>query len=95
MKKFKVVIELSAGADIQESYDWGVLTWGKPMADEWVNKLQTTITDIGLFPESYAVAPESYVFLQVVRQSIFGRYRILFTIQKRVVHILHVRGAYI
>jgi hypothetical protein len=33
-------------------------------------------------------------FAEEIRQMIVGRYRVLFTIQKGKVHVLHIRGAY-
>jgi hypothetical protein len=41
------------------------------------------------------IAPENDEFVEEIRQMIVGRYRVLFTIQGRKVHVLHVRGAYI
>ena len=40
------------------------------------------------------LAPEDDEFSAEIRQMIVGRYRILFTIRKQKVHVLHIRGAY-
>lgn len=34
-------------------------------------------------------------FSEEIRQMVVGRYRVLFTIRGRKVHVLHVRGAYV
>ncbi len=41
--------------------------------------------------ESY----ENEEFSEEIRQMIAGRYRVLFTIKGRNVHVLHVRGTYV
>jgi len=38
-------------------------------------------------------APENNEFEEEIRQMIVGRYRVLFTIKGKRVHVLHVRGA--
>jgi hypothetical protein len=45
-------------------------------------------------PKAFPVAPEDEEFPEEIRQMIVGRYRILFTIKGRKVHVLHVRGAF-
>ncbi|MCA1602228.1 MAG: hypothetical protein LC776_11490 [Acidobacteria bacterium] len=42
-------------------------------------------------PKGFPLAPEDNEF----RQMIVGRYRVLFTIKGRKVHVLHVTGAYV
>ena len=44
MRKYKVIIEDSAQADVQDSYDWGCRVWGKTQAQKWVRDLSTAIT---------------------------------------------------
>lgn len=46
-------------------------------------------------PKGFPIAPENDEFAEEIRQMIVGRYRILYTIRKRKVHVLHVRGAYL
>jgi len=41
-----------------------------------------------------ADVPEDDEFPEDIRQLIVGRYRVLFTIRKHKVHVLHVRGAH-
>ena len=42
-----------------------------------------------------ALASENDEFEEETRQLIIGRYRVLFTIERKTFHVLHVRGAYV
>jgi plasmid stabilization system protein ParE len=96
MKRYVVVFEKSAQSDVSESYDWGRRTWGKHEADQWVRQLRKAVTEqLAVVPKAFPVAPEDEQFPEEIRQMIVGRYRILFTIKGRKVHVLHVRGAYL
>lgn len=96
MKKYSVIIEDSAQADVQGSYDWGRRVWGKAQARKWMNELRAAILgQLGTIPNGFPFAPESDEFQEEIRQLMVGRYRVLFTIQARTVHVLHVRGAYV
>ena len=44
MRKYKLIIENSAQADVQDSYDWGCRVWAKTQAQKWVRDLRTAIT---------------------------------------------------
>ena len=45
-------------------------------------------------PKAFSIALEDEEFFEEIRQLIVGRYRVLFTIRKHKVHVLHVRGAH-
>jgi len=95
MKRYAVVVELSAQADMRGSYDWGYRVWGKREAQRWVRELRTAISkQLSLIPKGFPIAPEDDEFSEEIRQMIVGRYRVLFTIRKHTVHVLHVRGAH-
>lgn len=95
MKRYAVIIEESAQADIQRSYDWGCRVWGKIQARKWIRELRaSTIKSLGSMPYAFALAPETDEFDDEIRQMIVERYRLLFTIRGRTVHVLHLRGAY-
>jgi plasmid stabilization system protein ParE len=95
MKRYAVVVELSAQADMRGSYDWGYRVWGKRAAQRWVRELRTAISkQLSLIPKGFPIAPEDDEFSEEIRQMIVGRYRVLFTIRKHTVHVLHVRGAH-
>jgi plasmid stabilization system protein ParE len=96
MKRYAVVFEESAQADVGESYEWGCRVWGKREAQEWVRQLRTAVAQqLAIVPKGFPVAPEDDEFAEEIRQMVVGRYRVLFTIKGRRVHVLHVRGAYV
>ena len=95
MKRYVVVFEESAQADVRGSYDWGCRIWGKKEAQRWVRDLRTAVfNQLGIMPKGFPLAPENNEFSEEIRQMIVGRYRVLFTIKKGKVHVLHVRGAH-
>lgn len=96
MKRYAVVFEESAQVDVRESYEWGQRTWGKPEAKQWLRQLRKAVSEqLAIVPRAFPLAPEDDEFDEEIRQLVVGRYRILFTIKGRKVHVLHVRGAYL
>src|SRR6185436_973643 len=95
MKRFVVIFEDSAQADVRLSFDWGCKAWGKQEAQRWARELRAAVLDqLSVVPKGFALAPENIEFEEEVRQLIVRRYRVLFTIKGRKVHVLHVRGAH-
>jgi plasmid stabilization system protein ParE len=94
MKRYQVIIEASAQKDIEISYHWGSRRWSIAQANKWLRELRGAIRQLSVLPESRPIAPEDDEFTETIRQLIIGRYRVLFTVQGKKVHILHVRGAY-
>lgn len=94
MKRWRVVIEGSAERDIEEAYLW-LAERAPDAATRWFNSLYNTIASLETFPERCPLAPEADFFQREIRQILHGRrhykFRILFTIGERAVHILHVR----
>jgi plasmid stabilization system protein ParE len=96
MKRYAVVVEETAQADLRASYDWGCLVWGKREAQRWIRELRTAMSkQLSIVPKGFPLAPEDDEFSEEIRQMIVGHYRVLFTIKKHKVHVLHVRGAYV
>ena len=96
MKRYTVVFAESAQENVRESYDWGCRAWGKKEAKLWARQLRTAVlTQLALFPKRFPLAPEDDEFSAEIRQMIVGRYRVLFTIKGRKIHVLHVRGSYV
>jgi plasmid stabilization system protein ParE len=94
MKRYLVVFEESAQADVRESYEWGCRVWGKSQTQQWVRALQSAVSrQLAVVPKGFPPAPENGEFSEEIRQMVVGRYRVLFTITARKVHVLHVRGA--
>ncbi len=95
MKRYTVVFEESAQGDVRKSYDWGCRFWGKKEAQRWVRELRTAVLrQLSVLPKAFPVAPEDDEFSEEIPQMIVGRYRVLFTIRKGEVHVLHIRGPY-
>ncbi len=81
---------------MRESYDWGRRAWGRHEAQQWVRQLRSAVSEqLAIVPKAFPLVPEDDKFLEEIRQMVVGRYRILFTIKGRKVHVLHVRGAYL
>jgi len=57
---------------------------------EWRKGLLTAAQTLDLFPGRCPLAPESGSELEI-RQLIYGAYRVLFTVAKDTVHVLHIR----
>jgi plasmid stabilization system protein ParE len=96
MKRYAVVFEESAQADVRESYNWGCRVWGKRGAQQWVRQLRTAVSkQLAVVPKGFRLVPEDDEFSVEIRQLVVDRYRVLFTIKGRKVHVLHVRGSYV
>ncbi len=96
MKRYAVVFAESAQADVRRSYEWGCRVWGKREAQQWARQLRTAVSkQLAVLPKGFPLAPEDDEFSEQIRQMVVGRYRLLFTIKGRTVHVLHVRGAYV
>jgi len=95
MKRYVVIFEESAQENVRDSYDWGCRAWGKKQAEQWIRELRIAVLrQLSVLPGGLPLAPEDNEFSEEIRQLIVGRYRVLFTIRKNKVHVLHVRGAY-
>lgn len=95
MKRYLVIFEDSAQADVRRSFEWGCRAWGKRRAQQWVRQLRSAVLEqLVVVPKGFPLAPEDGEFSEEIRQMAIGRYRILFTIKGREVHVLHVRGAF-
>jgi plasmid stabilization system protein ParE len=92
--KYTVIIEDSADSDLRRCHEWGVRNWGKKQAEKWFREMIREMRTLQAFPERCPIAPDTEQFTEEIRHLIVGRYRVLFTIKRTTVHILHVRGAY-
>jgi plasmid stabilization system protein ParE len=96
MKGYRVIFEGSAQENVRESYGWGSRVWGKREARQWARELRNAVVkESGVVPKGFPLAAENELFSEEIRQMIIGRYRVLFTIKGRNVHVLHVRGAFV
>src|SRR5216684_906755 len=75
MKRYAVVFEESAQADVRESYEWGCRVWGKREAQQWVRALRTAVSSqLAVVPKGFILAPEDDEFSEEIRQMVVGRY---------------------
>jgi plasmid stabilization system protein ParE len=61
-------------------------------AVRWRRRLEGRLRAIQRSPEAFGFAPENRDAKTDVRQAIFGRYRILYTIRERVIFVLTIRN---
>jgi len=95
MKRYVVIFEDSAQTDVRRSYDWGCRVWGRRKAQQWARQFRTAVLkQLAVVPKGFPLAPEDDEFSEEIRQMVVGRYRLLFTIKEREVHVLHIRGAH-
>lgn len=94
MKKFKVELTLQAETEAEAAYLW--IQQDSPSdAARWWNGLVNAILSLETFPNRCPLAPESEWFDQEIRQRLYGKragcFRILFTVRKEKVLVLHIR----
>jgi plasmid stabilization system protein ParE len=92
-------VEVTDVADMetQEIFLW-MVGHSPENAGRWINGLDQAIDSLSTFPTRCPLAPENDTFVEEVRQHLYGRYRILFTLLDvdddgvpDTVRILHVR----
>jgi plasmid stabilization system protein ParE len=95
-KKYRVEFAATAKADVARSFEWGMKEWGPPAARDWYKLLRKTVRHtLSIVPLGYPLAPENSVYASEIRQMFVGRYRIIFSVERRTVRVLHVRGAFV
>lgn len=58
MKRYVVIFEDLAQADVRESYDWGYRVWDKREAQQWLRQLRTAVTkQLRVIPKGFPLAP--------------------------------------
>jgi plasmid stabilization system protein ParE len=94
MKKFRVIIEVAARKDIEAHYLY-LKRRSSSAAVRWFNGISDKIQELETLPNLNGIAPESDAFPLTIRHALYGRrphrYRILFTVVRDRVHVLHVR----
>lgn len=93
--KYDILYGPSVIRDLENSFNWGVINWGEEAATRWFNQLENIIEErLSSMPKSCPIAPESERFPIEIRYLIFGRYRVLFTIEEDFVKIMYLRGSF-
>ena len=88
--RYSVEITEPAQQDIQEAYDW-LTAESSRAAIAWIDGLLETIESLDAFPLRCPLAPESADHPEEIRQIFYASYRILFSVRKMKVFVLHVR----
>jgi plasmid stabilization system protein ParE len=88
--KYQVELSRRAECDVEEAFLY--LQKRAPLnAVRWRQGLEAKLRLLDQMPESFAYAPENQDTKIGVRQLLYGRYRILYTVRGSVVFILTVR----
>ena len=90
MTDYRVEPTDKALVDAGEAYFW-ISEQSEGAALRWYEGLMKAFRSLEKNPLRCPVAPESAVFEEEIRQLIYGKYRILFTIEKETVFVLRVR----
>lgn len=95
MTQYLVRFSSFAIRDLGDSFEWGVENWGETAALRWLDEFERHIERrLSDMPTANAVAPETVEFDTEVRQLIYHRYRVLFTIKGTEVLVLRIRGPF-
>jgi plasmid stabilization system protein ParE len=63
MKRYAIVFEESAQADVRRSYDWGCRIWGKKEAQRWLRQLRVAVfRQLSLVPRGFPVGRKMMSF---------------------------------
>ena len=88
----KVILHPAAAREAEQAYRY-IAQRAPENASRWYNRLLDAMFSLADFPRRCPLAPESRYLKREIRHLIHGNYRILYTIEKRTVRILHVRHA--
>ncbi len=90
--KYRVEITPTAEAEVEEAFDY-IYSKSPQNAEKWRKGLYDVAATLDRFPEGCSFALENDSVDFDVRQKLYGRYRILFTVMNHRVIVLHVRHA--
>ena len=90
MKKYKIVILPDAERDLEAGYFY-IKEDSPKNALRWYQEIYTKIQTLSSLPLRCPLAPENDYFEEEIRHLLVQNYRILFTINKDMVYILHAR----
>jgi plasmid stabilization system protein ParE len=88
--QYLVEFTRTAEREIEEIAEW-IAADSLEAAGRWLDDLLAVVDRLETMPSRCPLAPENESHTEEIRQLIFGRYRVLFTIQPGRVVILHVR----
>jgi plasmid stabilization system protein ParE len=88
--QYRVELTEPAKLEIAEAEDW-IDAESPAAAERWIEALYDALDGLQTMPARCPLAPENKNHGEEIRQLIYGRYRVLFTIFPGRVLILHVR----
>src|SRR5262249_44734731 len=92
---YRVEITATAQQDADAILDWLISHHAGDAGLRWFLALQDAIDSLSDFPDRCPRAPETSHFSIDVRQLLYGQaphvYRILFTVERESVYVLHIR----
>jgi plasmid stabilization system protein ParE len=91
LTRFAVIVQPDAEAEIEAAFTYLATAASVERAVDWFNRLEAALSTLEGMPRRCPPAPENVFFEDEIRQLLLPPYRILFTIRKRSVHVLHVR----
>jgi plasmid stabilization system protein ParE len=88
---YRIEISPSALQDVRSCYEY-IAETSEGRAHQWFRGLQDAIKSLEVMPLRFSLAPESDLLGVEVRHYVYEKnYRILYTVQDRVVKIHHMR----
>lgn len=88
---FRVEMSAAAERDAESILEWLISQQAEGNGFRWYEGMRKTIASLAGLTLRCALAPENEAFEYEVRQLLYGRYRILFTVESNTVTILHIR----
>lgn len=93
-ERYQVILESEAVEGMENAYRF-IEADSAESAGRWFTGLIAAVESLSMFPNRCPIAPENDVFDVEIRQLLYGKrsqvYRILFTVEENVVHVLHIR----
>jgi plasmid stabilization system protein ParE len=89
----KVEVALAAEFELQQAFEW-IRVDSPDRAVAWREEAVRAMQSLAVMSFRGAIAPEAEFFGREIRQLLFGRYRILYSVEGDTVYILHfIHGA--
>lgn len=89
-KNYKVEVTTTAEVEAKEAILW-IRQYSPDAAERFREGFKEAIKSLQQNPFRCSIAPENDVFYEEIRQLLYGKYRILITIEKDTVYVLNVR----
>jgi plasmid stabilization system protein ParE len=90
MKSYRVELTDKALVDAGEAYFW-INEQSEVVALRWYEGLMKAFLSLEKNPLRHPPAPENVFFEEEIRQLVYGKYRVLFTVEGETVYVLRVR----